>query len=63
MPKLLTTADVARVMGWTTRRAWRWLIKTGAGERRGGRIVTTRAKLVAHFPEVYHELANGHHDA
>jgi hypothetical protein len=37
---------------WTTRRARRWLLSSGAGEWRGGRVVTNRQRLRAHFPEV-----------
>lgn len=52
-PKLLFTDDIARHLGWTTRRARRWLISTGTGAKRGGRYCTTPAKLAAHFPEIY----------
>lgn len=61
-PKLLGSADVAKALGWDTRRARRWLRRTGAGEKRGGRIVTTAAKLVAHFPEAYHEISTSEVD-
>jgi hypothetical protein len=52
-PKLLFAADIARYLGWTTERARRWLISTGAGSKRGGRYCTTPGKLAAHFPEVF----------
>lgn len=53
VPKLLFSDDIARHLGWTTQRARRWLISTGAGAKRGGRVCTTPAKLAAHFPEVF----------
>jgi hypothetical protein len=53
LPKLLFSTDIAKHLGWTTQRARRWLVSTGAGVRRGGRVCTTPAKLAAHFPEAF----------
>lgn len=55
-PKLIDAATIAKILGWQTQRARRWLIKTGAGEKRAGRVVTTAQKLIAHFPEAFQEV-------
>lgn len=54
---VLTTDQVGRALGWSTRRARRWLLNTGAGEKRAGRVITTPGKLVAHFPEAWGEIS------
>jgi hypothetical protein len=41
VPALLEARDVARMTGRETRWARRWLLREGAGEKRGGRVVTT----------------------
>jgi hypothetical protein len=46
---VLLAADVARILGWETRRARRWLIASGAGVKRAGRWCTN----------FWPELANG----
>lgn len=51
--KVLGAADVARILGWQTRRANRWLRKSGAGRKVGGRLVTTPASLLRHLPEAF----------
>lgn len=51
------TSDVADALGWDTQRARRWLQKTDAGTKRGGRVITTPDRLAAHFPEAFHEVA------
>jgi hypothetical protein len=56
----MTAADVAKILGWETRRARRWLQSTGAGVRRGGRWVTTRGRLLDHFPELLDALEVAH---
>lgn len=56
---IITTDQVGRALGWSTKRARRWLLTTGAGERRAGRVITTPTKLVEHFPEAWHELSLG----
>lgn len=60
---ILTTRDIADLLGWSTQRARRWLLRTGAASkrtglhgRRGGRYVTTWARLRASFPEVVRAL-------
>lgn len=55
--RILTTSDVAGVLGWDTQRARRWLQRTEAGTKRGGRVITTRDRLASHFPEAFHEVA------
>ncbi len=59
LPRLIGSDHVARALGWDTRRARRWLLKTGAGEKRAGRVVTTLPKLVAHFPEALQLVMEG----
>ncbi len=49
--RILCAADIAKIFGWQTQRARRWLKATGAGAKRGNRYVTTLAVLLAHFPE------------
>lgn len=56
---VIGSEQVARALGWETRRARRWLLKTGAGEKRAGRVVTTLPKLVAHFPEAFQVVMQG----
>jgi hypothetical protein len=51
-----TAADVARALGWPTRRARRWLQSTRAGVKRGGRWVTSRGLLLTYFPELLDAL-------
>lgn len=52
LPALLLAADIAKLLGWPTWRARRWLVSSGAGSKRCGRWVTTLGKLGEHFPEV-----------
>ncbi|MFM2416371.1 MAG: hypothetical protein RL385_1094 [Pseudomonadota bacterium] len=56
---IITTDKVAAALGWSTKRARRWLLTTGAGEKRAGRVITTPTKLVEHFPEVWGAIASG----
>lgn len=55
--QILTTSDVAEALSWDTQRARRWLKRSGAGIKRGGRIVTTPVLLASHFPELYQQIA------
>lgn len=57
LPPVLTSVDIAKLLGWSTPRARRWLLNTGAGQKRAGRVVTTPTALAAHFPEVLAVLA------
>jgi hypothetical protein len=55
--KLFTAADIAALLTtdddvWSTLRAKRWLRRTGAGVKRGGRVITSLTRLRNHFPEV-----------
>lgn len=45
VPALLEARDVARMTGRETRWARRWLLREGAGEKRGGRVVTTAQRV------------------
>lgn len=63
VPPILTSAQVGRALGWETRRARRWLLNTGAGEKRAGRVITTPGKLVEHFPEAWGGIAGGMFDS
>lgn len=51
---MITPAQVAQALGWPVRRARRRLLATGAGEKRGRRLVTTFPRLVERFPEAAH---------
>lgn len=51
------STDVAQIMGWNTQRARRWLLRTGAGEKRAGRVVTTLGKIQKHWPEIFSSAA------
>ena len=57
--KIITTRQVADALGWPSQRARRWLVKTGAGVKRGGRIITTPSRLAENFPEVWREMIAG----
>lgn len=53
---MLRPRDIAAVLDtpddpWSTERARRWMVKSGAGVKRCGRIVTTRERLLQHWPE------------
>lgn len=57
--KLLTSADIARALNsptdrWTTRRARKWLRRSGSGFQLAprGPWVTTRQRLRERFPDV-----------
>jgi hypothetical protein len=66
LPKLLGSREVADVMGWDTQKARRWLKRTEAGSQptgHRGRVVTTPARLAAHFPEVFQEVVLGSMEA
>jgi hypothetical protein len=53
----VTAGEISdNVPGWPTQRMRRWLKRTGAGEVRGNRVVTTMPKLTAHFPELANAL-------
>lgn len=43
--KIMGTAEVAKLLGWPTQRARRWLLRVGAGDMRAGRVVTTPGRL------------------
>jgi len=49
--------EVAKILGWEYRKAWRWLKREKVLVWRAGRLVTTRERLVAAFPEVWQRLA------
>jgi hypothetical protein len=55
---ILTTAQIAKRLGpdWDSQRARRWLTRTGAGTKVGGRVITTPRRLAQHFPELWDEL-------
>ena len=48
----ISVAQVARLLGWRTQRAKRWLRREGAAVKIGDRWYTTRDRLRASFPEV-----------
>lgn len=58
MPRkhLLSSVDVAELLGWTRVRAQRWMEREEVGFKIGSRWYTTPTKLRDAFPEVYAEL-------
>lgn len=52
MSAFLSVADIARVLGWRTERARRWLLRSGAAIRIGGLWYTTPERLRSEFPEL-----------
>lgn len=54
--RLLSTADMARLLGWTTERMRRWLLRENCAFRRRGYWYTTPNMLREAFPELYTEL-------
>lgn len=54
---VLTTQEVADALDWDTRRTRRFLQRTGACVKRGGRYVTTPQLLADNFPEVWQQIA------
>jgi hypothetical protein len=56
---LLTIADLAKHTGWPVWRLRRLLKATGAASMRGGRYVTTHARLLAVLPEAWEAVASG----
>lgn len=54
--RLLSSVDIAALLGWSTKRARRWLQRQEIGIRIGSRWFTTPTKLREAFPEVYSEI-------
>lgn len=54
--RLLSSVDVAGLLGWKTKRARRWLQRQEIGIKIGSRWFTTPTKLREAFPEVYAEI-------
>jgi hypothetical protein len=52
-------AEVAGSLGWSTRRARRWLVSQGAARQIGKRWYTTKAKLRRAFGEDAAEVIAG----
>lgn len=52
MSAFLSVADIAKVLGWRTERARRWLLRSGAAIRIGGFWYTTPERLRSEFPEL-----------
>jgi len=46
-----STSDVAAILGVSVKTATRWLKREQAGRKIGGRWKTSRAQLIAAFPE------------
>lgn len=53
--KYFTMAEVAKVLGWPTRRARRWLVKNDAVVKINSKWVTTKAKLRESFKDAWDE--------
>ena len=51
--KVIFAADLAKILGWPTRRANRWMQSMGFGVKWGNRWITTPEMLRAHFPELW----------
>jgi hypothetical protein len=54
--RILYAADVAALLGWSTKRARRWLQREAIASKMGSRWVTTPTKLREAFPEIHDEL-------
>ena len=52
-----STAEVAGMLGKSTRAARSWLRSEGALMKRGGRYCTTEERLMVAFPEAFQSLA------
>lgn len=52
----LSTAEIAARLQVDTQKVRRWLKVTGAGRKRGGRIVATRETLREHAPQILQEI-------
>jgi hypothetical protein len=57
LPAMFTAAEIAKLLGWETQRARRWLLRSGAGVKRSGRVICTPTSLAAHFPEILEAIA------
>lgn len=61
MRDFYSAKDIARLLGWRTQRAKRWLKTSGAGFKRGrgasAHWYTTPERLQAEFPELLDVLA------
>jgi hypothetical protein len=55
-PHLISTRQVADILGWRVEKSRRWLIGAGLAVKLGGRWFTTREKLVETFPNVFHRI-------
>jgi hypothetical protein len=56
-PVYYSVSDIAAILGWGYLRTYRWLMREDALVKRGSRLVTTRDKLIATFPEVWQRIA------
>ena len=61
MKDFYSAKDIAKLLGWATKRAKRWLKNSGAGFKRGkgpsAHWYTTPERLQAEFPELLDVLA------
>lgn len=55
--RLMSTVDVAAMLGWSTERAHDWMIREKIAFKMGRRYYTTPTKLREAFPDIYEELA------
>jgi hypothetical protein len=56
MRPLLSSADLAALLGWSVERTRDWMIREAVGFRMGARYYTTPTRLRDAFPDVYSEL-------
>lgn len=54
--RVLSSKAVATMLGWSTKRARRWMESSGLGFKMGARYFTTPTKIRDAFPEVYAEI-------
>lgn len=54
--RVLSAADVGKLLGWSTERARDWLIRNECGFKIGSRWFTTPTKIRDAFPEIYTEV-------
>ena len=57
--KYISVGEFAKMMGWSSIRGKRWLIRHRAAVKKGYRWYTTDLLLRLHFPEAFREAVLG----
>jgi hypothetical protein len=58
LPLYLSAKQIGDVLGWSRRKAWRWLSRANALVTRNGRRYTTPELLREAFPEVWNRVVD-----